>query len=138
MLGFSIVQHGRATKLAEAPDIVAITQEGHVAVVECTTDLPDKGDQVATAVKRAEQARQSLNSTGWPHIEVLPVVVTLLGEREIAGQKADAEGKGVLVLCADDLRMALDLIKYPVDADNVFRGWVNQMGRPKFMRTGLF
>jgi hypothetical protein len=135
MLGFSIVQHGRATKLAEAPDIVAITEEGHLAVVECTTDLPDKGDQVATVVKRAEQARRGLNSTGWSHIEVLPVVVTLLGDREITGQKDDAEGKGVLVLCAEDLRKTLELTKYPVDADDVFKRWVNQMSRPKFMRS---
>jgi hypothetical protein len=138
MLGFSMAQHGRATKLAEAPDLVATTQAGHIAVVECTTDLPDKGDQVATAIKRAEQARRSLDDTGWPRIEVLPVVITILGEREIAGQKEDAGAKGVLVLCADDLRNALDLIKFPVDADELFKGWVSHLNRPKFMRSGIF
>lgn len=137
MLGFSIAQHGRATKLSEAPDIVAMTQAGNIAVVECTTDLPDKGDQVATAIKRAEQARRALEHSGWAKIEVLPVVVTMLGEREIAGQKGDAEAKGVLVLCADDIRKALDLIKYPVDADDLFTGWVGQSRRPKFLWDGL-
>ena len=76
-------------------------------MVECTIDLPDKGDQVANAIRRAEQARRSLDNSGWPEIQVLPVVATILGEREIAGQKDDAEGKGVLVLCSNDLRKAV-------------------------------
>lgn len=63
MLGFSIAQHGRAPKLAEAPDFIATTQAGNIAVVECTSDLPDKGDQVATAIRRAEQARRSLDDS---------------------------------------------------------------------------
>ena len=62
----------------------------------------------------------------------------LLGEREIAGQKEDAEEKGVLVLCSDDLRKAIDIIKRPVDADELFKEWVSWLSRPKFMRTGLF
>ncbi|MBI3376446.1 MAG: hypothetical protein HY017_32415 [Betaproteobacteria bacterium] len=138
MLGFSIAQHGRAPKLADAPDVVATTQAGNIAVVECTIDLPDKRDQVAIAVKRAEQARRGLDNSGWPKIQVLPVVVTMLGEREIAGQKEDAEEKGVLVLCSDDLRKAIDTIKRPVDADELFKEWVNWLSRPNFMRTGLF
>lgn len=138
MLGFSIAQHGRAPKLAEAPDFVATTQAGNIAVVECTTDLPDKGDQIATAIKRAEQARRGLDHTGWPQIEVLPIVVTILREREIAGQKEDAGAKGVLVLCSDDMRKAMDVIKRPVDADKLFKEWVSRLGRPNFMRNGLF
>jgi len=138
MLGFSIAQHGRAPKLAEAPDFVATTEAGNIAVVECTIDLPDKGDQVATAIRRAEQARRGLDDSGWPQIQVLPTVVTILGEREIAGQKEDAEGKGVLVLCSDDLRKAVEVIKRPVDADELFTEWVSSLNRPKFMRTGLF
>ena len=137
MLGFSIAQHGRAAKLAEAPDFVATTQAGNIAVVECTTDLPDKADQVAIAIKRAEQARRGLDHSGWPQIQVLPIVATILGEREIAGQKEDAEMKGVLVFCSEDMRKAMDAIKRPIDADELFKEWLSRLNRPKFMRNGL-
>jgi len=43
-----------------------------------------------------------------------------------------------LVLCSDDLRKAVEVIKRPVDADELFVEWVSSLNRPKFMRTGLF
>ena len=138
MLGFSIAQHGRAGKLAEAPDFVATTQAGNIAIVECTTDLPDKADQVAIAIKRAAQVRRGLDDSGWPQIQVLPIVVTILGEQEIAGQKEDAETKGVLVLCSEDMCKAMDAIKRPIDADKLFEQWLSHLSIPKFMRNRLF
>jgi hypothetical protein len=40
------------------------------------------------------------------------------------------------LLCAEDLRKALELTKYPANADDVFKGWMHQMSQPKVM--GLY
>ena len=129
MLGFSVTQHGRSQKLSDAPDLVATTPGGQIAVVECTTGLPDQDDQVAKALRRAELLRRSLTSAGWPGIRVLAVVVTSLTTTEVEGQRRHAENQGVLVLCLEDLQAALTRTIAPVDADQVLREQEEQLAK---------
>ena len=128
MLGFNVAPHGRAKKLDEAPDIAAITPSGKVAIVECTVDLPNKGEQVATVLKRTEFARRSLDAAGWNETELLPVIVTLLPAGATGGHKEEAELRNVLVLCAEDLEAALERAKDPINADQVFAQWQQRLG----------
>ncbi len=69
---------------------------------------------------------------------MLPVVVTILGEREIVGQKDDTEDRGVLVICSDDMRKAMDVIERPVDTDELFKKRLSVLSRPNFVRNGIF
>ena len=128
MLGFSVTQHGRSQKLSDAPDIIAITPLGNVAVVECTVGLPDQDDQVAKALQRAETLRRSLLGSGWPGIQVLPVVVTPLSDAEIKGQKERAEGQGVLIGSLESLQNALTRVMIPTNADQLFNEAIAQLG----------
>lgn len=121
MLGFSVTQHGRSQKLSDAPDIMAITPQGHVAIVECTVGLPDQDDQVAKVYQRAEALRRTLSGSGWPGIRVMPVVVTSLTEGDIRLHKAPAQKQGVTILCREDIEQALLRIRLPADADQFFK-----------------
>lgn len=120
LLGFSVTQHGRSKKLSDAADIVALTPTGHVAMVECTIGLPDQDDQVAKALQRAEALRKSLELSGWPGIQIMPVIVTPLAEAEIHGHRKTAEGQGVAVACLENIQQALTQVYLPPDADRLF------------------
>jgi len=132
MLGFGVTQHGRSQRLSDAPDVIAITPAGHVAVVECTIGLPDQDDQIAKVLQRTEQIRKSLMGTGWPGVTVLPVIVTALAADEIKTHTQDALNKGVVVLCAEDLKRGLEQARYPSDPDRLFRQGLDRIQQKDF------
>ncbi len=127
MLGFNVTQHGRSQKLSDGPDIIASTTSGTVVVVECTFGMPDEDDQVATVLKRTKKIKRSLSNTGWSDIEVQAAIVTQLPDSDISNHRAEAEGKGVLVLCAEDLETALRRVRSAADPDNFLRARLDEL-----------
>jgi hypothetical protein len=83
--------------------------------------LPNQGDQFAKLQRRVEALRQTLASSGWPGIQILPVVVSALPDSEIKNPKKMAQDLGIVVACRDDIVRALTEMKYPIDADRLFR-----------------
>jgi hypothetical protein len=135
MLGFSVTQHGRSQRLRDGPDILAFTPSGILAVVECTTGMPDEGDQVAAIKKRVARIRRSLNKTGWKNLVLQPVIVTPLSQVDTAEHRDDAESKGVLVLCHEDIEDALRQIQLAPDADKYLDGRLTDL-RPAHLFSG--
>jgi hypothetical protein len=133
MLGFSVTQHGRTQKLSNAPDIIAITPGGHVAVVECTLGLPDQNDKTDKVLQRTETLRRALSNAGWPGVQLLPIVVTLLTKAEIEGQRKAAESKGVVIISREDIESALIQVRIPVDADRLFQATMEGLRNPSIM-----
>lgn len=130
LLGFSVVQHGRSKKLSDATDLVAITPSGTTAAIECTLGTPTHGGQVSTALQRSEAIRKSLRASG-TQSEVVPVVVTAMASSDVAQERGEAEGRGVLVLCADELDGILESIQAMPNPDD----WVsNLQGRTNHLR----
>ena len=127
MLGFSVTQHGRSQKLSDAPDIIAVSPAGHIAVVECTVGLPDQDDQIAKVLQRAEVIRRSLATSGWREVQVLPIIVTPLSESEIQGHKKEAESQGVVVACLENIQQTLIQVQFPVDPDRLYSEAVQRL-----------
>jgi hypothetical protein len=94
--------------------------------------LPDQDDQIAKVLRRAEVARRSLVSTGWPGIKVMPIVVTALSEAEIKQSKRDGEKRGVLVISSDDLRRAMDQVRVPGDPERLYQMGMDRISTPRF------
>jgi hypothetical protein len=84
--------------------------------------MADEKDQVAAAKKRVARIRRSLTSKGWKDVAIQPVIVTPLSQADTADHRADAEGRGVLVLCREDLEESLRRAATAPDAD----GYLNE------------
>jgi hypothetical protein len=127
MFGFTVSQHGRSQKLSDGPDLIAITPSGNTAIIECTTGLPNEGDQVAKILKRAEVIRRALQAADWPGVQLLPVVVTNLSNAEISSVRKDVEQKGIAVLAAEGIREAISQLPYPPKPDDIFNKAVERV-----------
>jgi hypothetical protein len=134
LLGFSVVQHGRSKKLSDATDLVAITPSGTTAAIECTLGTPTHGGQVSTALQRSEAIRKSLHAKGTKS-EVVPIVVTAMASDEVVHERSEAEGRGVLVMCADDLDGLLQSIQVTPNPDEWLSTFQNRTSHLRLMRT---
>lgn len=101
--GFTVTQIGHPPKLADAPDILASTPGSKIVLVECTTTMPDEGDQVSKILRRAHLLKETLLESGWPEFEVMPVIACALAEEQVAAIRADIEKKRVGILAQEDL-----------------------------------
>ena len=130
MLGFGIDPlFGKP--MEDGPDLIAMTREGHIALVECTTSAAiDKGGKLGKLVSRAAMLRADLENAAHNHLRVLPVIVTCHPRSQIAGAD-DAKGHGVVVLAKEDLEVAIERTMVPQDPDVLFaQAWESVQPKP--------
>ena len=86
LLGFSVCNYGRAPKLQDGPDVIAIAPSGNVGVVECTVGLLDRNDKLAKLVQRSMLIRQKLDHANYSYLQLQAVIVTPLARQEVAAK----------------------------------------------------
>lgn len=134
MLGFSVSQHGRSKKLSDATDIVAISPYGATVAIECTLGFPNHAGQISTALQRSEAIRKSLKGKG-AKVDVAPIIVTAMTGDDVVQERSEAEGRGVAVICADDLEMILQTVQATIDADQWLRDLQGRTSHFRLMKT---
>jgi hypothetical protein len=108
MLGFAVTHLGDTPKTANAPDLIAVTPQGHFAVIECTTGLLKAENKLASLVERAEKVRQSLATSGHAQLRVLPIIITTKTCGEVMGELEQAQNSGVHVITREVLTDMLE------------------------------
>ncbi|NVK33414.1 MAG: hypothetical protein HWE23_02980 [Rhodobacteraceae bacterium] len=108
MLGFSPINCG---KLNEAPDLIGISADGNVLVVECTLgDLKTKrGNKTQNLVDRAKSIREALSKANASFFNCIPVIVSSRSAEDIADDIAECERLGIIAFTRDDLDELLNL-----------------------------
>jgi len=120
LAGFSASNYGRIPKLQKGPDIIAISTVGNIAVVECTLGLINENNKLAKLVQRTQLIRDRLNSSGYGHQQIQPVVATPLSRSEILVDLEEAGKHGIAVICREDLEGMLERISLPLNPDKLF------------------
>ncbi|HMS82037.1 MAG TPA: hypothetical protein PKD12_00115 [Nitrospira sp.] len=120
LLGFSVANYGRIPKLQKGPDIIAVTQSGHVGVIECTVGLINEGDKLAKLVQRTALIKDKLVDAHYGHLQVQPAIVTPLSREEVAANLPLAGSHGIAVICKQNIESALNQVAFPPNADRVF------------------
>lgn len=105
LLGFRATHYGKP--LDNAPDILASTVRGDIALVECTTGTIDASGKLGKLAGRTEAVKARLTASAHQSTRVLPVMVTALPRAEVMTDLTEAEKLGITVLTAEDLRGAL-------------------------------
>lgn len=121
MLGFNVVQIGATSQTSEAPDMVAFTRDGHVAVIECTTGFLKEDSKLPNLRDRTEKVRLCLAASGFQRLKVLPVVVTQKTANEVSGEAATASKDGIYVIARESLESMLKRSEAPHDSDELFK-----------------
>jgi hypothetical protein len=116
MLGFSVLQTG---VVEDAPDLIAATPMGHLALIECTTGIL-KADKIGRLVERRATLRSRLDASGNRFTKVLGVLISTLARAEVGAGLEAAESQGLLVFAKENLEEAVNMTVVPQDADALF------------------
>jgi hypothetical protein len=120
MLGFSTVQLGSTARTQDFSDVVLITPQGHIAIVECTTGLLRADSKLSKLVARASTVRQRLDQSSHAHLKLLPVMVSTLTRQELQADLEDAEKLGVLVIAREELDQLVPRTAIGAKSDELF------------------
>lgn len=121
LLGFSVANYGRIPKLQKGPDIIAVTQSGHVGIIECTVGLINENDKLAKLVQRTTLIREKLVDARYGHLQLQPTIVTPLLRDEVAADLVTAGNHGIAVVCKQNIENTLNQVGLPPNADRVFQ-----------------
>jgi len=113
LFGFTVFHFGLTPSLQEAPDLLAFSEANQLAVIECTTGIPNEKNKVSKLIVRAEKIRTSLVNSGNAHIEVLPVIVTTSARDSVPKDIEEAGKHGVLVIAKEDIDSLIERIQFP-------------------------
>lgn len=102
VLGFAPLHLGR---FSEAPDVIAVSHDGHFIVVECTlSDLQTKKqNKPQKLLDRTNEIRAALERSNVGGKVCIPVLVTSRKRADIEDDVADCERKGIVVYTQDDI-----------------------------------
>ncbi|PRE98383.1 hypothetical protein C6Q07_29615 [Burkholderia multivorans] len=103
----------------DAADLLAVSPNGNVAVIECTTGAINNNGKLSKLLARAAALLEKLEQTGNPHLKVLPVVVTTM-KREALTDEELASSKGIYVATCEDLERLANESIIPRNADQAF------------------
>jgi hypothetical protein len=126
MLGFDSVRVGGVKKLSDAADIYATTPSGWLLVVECSTAVLNPKEKLQKLLNRLTETRERMSDgTVPPYLpdQILGVVFIPKARSELGDDWQVALKAGILVLCRDDIELALEMTRLPADADQILIGW---------------
>ena len=121
MLGFSTVQLGSTARTQDFSDVVLVTPQGHLGIVECTIGLLKAGDKLAKLVARHATLRARLNNSNNGHLKLLPIMVSPLPRAELQADLEQAERLGVLVLAREQLDQLVQRTLITTNPDELFQ-----------------
>lgn len=121
LLGFSATQAGGGTKQEDAPDIVAVTQNGSVLVIECTSTTLNHEGKLSKLSRRRRAVQDAFAAQGGESKIVLSVIVSQLTKEELASDLRAAADARVLVISREDLVAAFERLHEHSDPDELVR-----------------
>jgi hypothetical protein len=121
LLGFSVVNYGKTRKLLDGPDIIAITPQGNIAVVECTVGLLNNKDKLAKLVQRTNVIKTRMGKTGFGHLAIQPVIVTALSREEVKVDLEFAAKHDIAVISRENIDELLRRVSMPLDSEKLFK-----------------
>jgi hypothetical protein len=120
MLGFSTVQLGSTARTQDFSDLILVTPQGQMAIVECTTGLLKAENKLPKLVARHATLRERLDQSSNRHIRLIPIMVSSLPRAELQADLEQAERLGVLVLAREALDQIVTRTIIAANPDELF------------------
>lgn len=103
----------------DAADLLAVSPNGNIAVIECTTGAINSNGKLSKLLARSAALLEKLEQTGNPHLKVLPIVVSTM-RREALTDEEIASSKGIYIATSEDLERLVGECLVPQNADQAF------------------
>jgi hypothetical protein len=126
LLGFSVMYVGAASRLSEAPDIIATTPTGDTLVIECTIGLLKAENKLAKLSERTLAIKKALEASGHSQVRVIAALVTALDRNAVEAERGAAREAGVLVATKESLLDAVSRTIVATDARQIFEEMWNE------------
>jgi hypothetical protein len=121
LLGFSSLNYARLPRLQDSPDIIAVTPNGNIQVIECTLGLLDKGDKLAKLVWRTTQIKEKLALAGHGHLQIQSAIVTPLSRDKVEANLKAASENLIAVICREEIEKLLMQVTLPQNPEKIFQ-----------------
>lgn len=120
LLRLRTLKYGQIPKLTDAPDILALSDSGHLYVVECTTgDVNAKG-KLQRLAERSQGIAQALNQSDTKPTHILPMIVTSLPRSQTVAHHATAHSLGIAILSREKIIDLIGRVATPPAPDTLF------------------
>jgi hypothetical protein len=121
LLGLSALKYGRIATLTEGPDILAVSPQRHLYVIECTTgDINSKG-KLQRLHDRTKAIMEGLSRSSSPPVATLSVVFTSIPRQETAAHWMSAANLNVALVCREEIGNLLAQLEAPPTPDQLYR-----------------
>lgn len=111
---------GKIGRRSDAPDVLAETPSGKLLVIECTTDLPDKGDKLSKLIQRTIKIAEYVSKNSGSYLDIQAVLATSLTEAESGPHRDLAIKHKVALVCKEQIEELLNRLDVPENPDQIF------------------
>ncbi len=117
--GFNAANYGFG-KAQNGPDLVVESPSGRIAVIECTTDLPNKNDKLVKLYQRTRKISEYLAKKGHLNREVLGVLFTNLSVSETSIAQEEAAKYQLSLLSMENIESLIERLNLPPDPERLY------------------
>lgn len=111
----------------DSPDIVVMTPNGRLVVVECTTRIADFNSKLGKLVDRKGSLTSALQASSH-HSHVDAILVCGLPKAQIARNADELKAHNIVFLTREDLEAGFDQLRHPTNPDEMLDALLTQMG----------
>jgi hypothetical protein len=120
LLKLDCLYYGNIAALKDGPDILAVSDQGHLYVIECTTgDINSRG-KLRRLYERTYGIRAALANSAYRPREILAVMVTTSTKAETLHCLDELTAYKIALVCREDIAALLSQIEAPPTADRLF------------------
>lgn len=121
LLGLRLLKYGQIPKLTDAPDILALSEQNHLYVVECTTgDVNAKG-KVQKLADRTKQIEERLKGSVANPLKVVGVMITSLPRHQTAAHWSQLSNLEIALVCREELESLISQVPAPPIAERLYQ-----------------
>jgi hypothetical protein len=120
LLNLDCLFYGKIAELKDAPDILALSAQGHLYVVECSTgDINSRG-KLRRLYERTNDIRTRLANSHFRPREILSVVIASVPHRETLHCIEELQNYGIALVAREGIERLLSQIEAPPTAEQLF------------------
>lgn len=134
-LGFHALHFGGFKQLENTVDVIAITPQRRILLVECSTEIESAQGKLAKLVNRASRIQEWLDSVGIKPESMRCAFVTTKAKHELVGDVTYAAEHKIAMIYREDITAVVEGINGPQNPEEIFSRIVQMV--PSTVTTDL-
>lgn len=120
LLGFHALHFGGLKRLENTVDLIAISPQRKMLLVECSTDIESAQSKLAKLVNRTSKIQEWLDSVGIKPESMQCAFVTTKAKHELVGDVVYAADHKIAMIYREDITAVVEGINGPQNPEDVF------------------